>query len=53
VTPNGKETGMRKTVKLMVIVLVSIHVHLENLAKRPEIPKSYLEKGGKAIGEGK
>jgi len=33
--------------------VVSLHIHLENLARRPEILKSYMEKSMKGIGGGK
>jgi len=33
--------------------VVSLHIYLETLAKRPEILKVYMEKGMKAAGPGK
>jgi hypothetical protein len=41
-----KENEMKKKV-------VSLHIHLDNLARRPDILKSYLEKGMKAAGPDK
>jgi hypothetical protein len=53
--PNGKETDLKKIVKLIAIMseVVSLHIHLETLDRRPEILKSDMEKSMKGIGGGK
>jgi hypothetical protein len=33
--------------------VVSLHIHLETLDRRPEILKNYVDKGMKAAGPGK
>jgi len=49
----GSGVGLGVLSDAIMSEVVSLHIHLENLAKRPEILKSYLEKGMKGIGEGK
>jgi len=46
----GSGIGLGAISDAIMSEVVSLHIHLENLAKRPEILKSYLEKGIKGIG---
>jgi hypothetical protein len=43
----GSGVGLGILSDAIVSEVVSLHIHLENLARRPEILKSYLEKGMK------
>ena len=49
----GSGVGLGILADALMSEVVSLHIHLENLAKRPEILKSYLEKGMKDAGPGK
>jgi len=49
----GSGVGLAILADAVMSEVVSLHIHLETLAKRPEILKSYMEKGLKAVGEGK
>lgn len=49
----GSGVGLGAISDALMSEVVSLHIHLENLARRPEILKSYLEKGLKGIGEAK
>jgi hypothetical protein len=49
----GSGVGLGIISDAVMSEVVSLHIHLENLSKRPEILKSYLEKGMKGIGAGK
>jgi hypothetical protein len=46
----GSGVGLGAISDAIMSEVVSLHIHLENLDKRPEILKSYLEKGLKGIG---
>ena len=50
---SGSGVGLAMLADAIMSEVVSLHIHLETLAKRPEILKSYMEKGLKAAGEGK
>ena len=43
----GAGVGLGMIADAVMSEVVSLHIHLDNLAKRPEILKSYLEKGMK------
>jgi hypothetical protein len=47
----GSGVGLGIISDAIMSEVVSLHIHLENLAKRPDILKSYLEKGMQGIGE--
>lgn len=49
----GSGVGLAILSDAIMSEVVSLHIHLENLAKRPEILKSYMEKSMKGIGRGK
>jgi len=49
----GSGVGLGAISDAVMSEVVSLHIHLENLAKRPDILKSYLEKGMKDAGMGK
>jgi hypothetical protein len=49
----GSGVGLGVLSDAIMSEVVSLHIHLENLAKRPDILKSYIEKGMKGIGAGK
>lgn len=49
----GSGVGLAILADAVMSEVVSLHIHLETLAKRPEILKSYMEKGMKAAGAGK
>ena len=49
----GAGVGLGFIADAVMSEVVSLHIHLENLARRPEIIKSYLEKGLKDAGAGK
>lgn len=49
----GSGVGLAILSDAIMSEVVSLHIHLENLAKRPEILKSYMEKSMKGIGGGK
>ena len=49
----GSGVGLGAISDAVMSEVVSLHIHLENLDKRPEILKSYMEKSMKGIGEGK
>lgn len=49
----GSGVGLGAISDALISEVVSLHIHLENLVRRPEILKSYLEKGMKGIGEAK
>jgi hypothetical protein len=49
----GSGVGLGAISDALMSEVVSLHIHLENLVRRPEILKSYLEKGMKGIGEAK
>jgi hypothetical protein len=49
----GAGVGLGVIADAVMSEVVSLHIHLETLAKRPEILKSYMEKGMKAAGAGK
>jgi hypothetical protein len=49
----GSGVGLGILADALMSEVVSLHIHLENLAKRPEILKSYLEKGMKDAGAGR
>jgi len=49
----GSGVGLGALSDAVMSEIVSLHIHLENLVRRPEILKSYLEKGMKGIGEAK
>lgn len=49
----GSGVGLGAISDAVMSEVVSLHIHLENLARRQEILQSYLEKGMKGIGEGK
>jgi len=46
----GSGVGLGAISDAVMSEVVSLHIHLENLAKRPEILKSYLEKGRPGAG---
>jgi hypothetical protein len=46
----GSGVGLGILSDAIMSEIVSLHIHLENLARRPEILKSYLEKGMKSAG---
>jgi hypothetical protein len=46
----GSGVGLGAISDAIMSEVVSLHIHLDNLDKRPEILKSYLEKGLKGIG---
>jgi hypothetical protein len=48
----GSGVGLAILSEAVMSEVVSLHIHLENLAKRPEILKGYLEKGMKDAGVG-
>jgi len=50
---SGSGVGLAMLADAVMSEVVSLHIHLETLAKRPEILKSYMEKGMKAAGAGK
>jgi hypothetical protein len=49
----GSGVGLGAISDAVMSEVVSLHIHLENLARRPEILKSYLEKGMKGTGAAK
>jgi hypothetical protein len=49
----GSGVGLAILSDAIMSEVVSLHIHLENLARRPEILKSYMEKSMKGIGEGR
>jgi hypothetical protein len=49
----GSGVGLAILSDAIMSEVVSLHIHLETLDKRPEILKGYQEKGLKAIGAGK
>ncbi len=49
----GSGVGLALLSDAIMSEVVSLHIHLENLARRPEILTGYMEKGMKAIGAGK
>jgi len=49
----GSGVGLAVLSDAIMSEVVSLHIHLETLARRPEILQSYMEKGLKAIGAGK
>jgi hypothetical protein len=49
----GSGVGLGALSDAIMSEVVSLHIHLENLTRRPEILKSYLEKGMKGAGAGK
>jgi hypothetical protein len=49
----GSGVGLGILSDAIMSEVVSLHIHLENLTKRPDILKSYLEKGRKSVGAGK
>ena len=46
----GSGIGLGALSDAVMSEVVSLHIHLENLDKRPDILKSYLEKGMKGLG---
>ncbi len=48
----GSGVGLGIISDAVMSEVVSLHIHLENLAKRPEILKSYIEKGMQGVGKG-
>jgi hypothetical protein len=49
----GAGVGLGVIADAVMSEVVSLHIHLDNLARRPDILKSYLEKGMKAAGPDK
>jgi hypothetical protein len=49
----GSGVGLAILSDAIMSEVVSLHIYLETLAKRPEILKSYMEKSMKAAGAGK
>jgi hypothetical protein len=49
----GSGVGLAILADAIMSEVVSLHIHLETLAKRPEILQGYMEKGMKAAGAGK
>jgi hypothetical protein len=49
----GAGVGLGFIADAVMSEIVSLHIHLETLAQRPEILKAYLDKGMKAAGPGK
>lgn len=49
----GSGVGLGILSDAIMSEVVSLHIHLQNLAKRPDILKNYLEKGMKGAGVGK
>jgi len=49
----GAGVGLGTIADAVMTEVVSLHIHLETLAKRPEILKSYMDKGMRAAGAGK
>jgi hypothetical protein len=49
----GAGVGLGMLADAVMSEVVSLHIHLETLAKRPEILRGYLERGMKAAGSGK
>ena len=49
----GSGVGLATLSEAIMSEVVSLHIHLENLARRSEILKSYMEKSKKGIGGGK
>ncbi len=49
----GSGVGLGAISDALMSEVVSLHIHLENQARRPEILNSYLEKGRKGVGEAK
>jgi hypothetical protein len=49
----GSGIGLGALSDAVMSEVVSLHIHLENLDKRPDILKNYLEKGMKGLGAGK
>ena len=49
----GAGVGLGFIADAVMAEIVSLHIHLETLAQRPEILKAYLDKGMKAAGPGK
>jgi len=45
----GSGVGLGALSDAIMSEVVSLHIHLENLARRPEILKSYIEKGMKGM----
>jgi hypothetical protein len=46
----GSGVGLGAISDAVMSEVVSLHIHLENLAKRPEVLKNYLEKGRPGAG---
>jgi hypothetical protein len=49
----GAGVGLGMVADAIMSEVVSLHVHLENLDRRPDILKGYLERGMKAAGAGR
>jgi hypothetical protein len=49
----GAGVGLGMVADAIMSEVVSLHIHLENLGRRPDILKGYLERGIKAAGAGK
>jgi hypothetical protein len=49
----GAGVGLGVIADAVMSEVVSLHIYLETLSRRPEILKSYMEKGMKAAGAGK
>jgi hypothetical protein len=48
----GAGVGLGTIADAVMSEVVSLHIHLETLARRPDLLKSYLDKGMKAVGRG-
>jgi hypothetical protein len=49
----GSGIGLGALSDAVMSEVVSLHIHLENLDKRPDILKSYLEKSMQSVSAGK
>ena len=49
----GAGVGLGTIADAVMSEVVSLHIHLETLARRPEILRTYMDKGMKAAGAGK
>ena len=49
----GAGVGLATIADAVMSEVVSLHVHLETLARRPDLLKSYMDKGMKAVGGAK
>jgi hypothetical protein len=49
----GAGVGLGVIADAVMSEVVSLHIHLDNLARRPDILKSYLERSMKAAGPDK